>query len=115
MKKSLLIFLCFVSNITFGQTKYQKDFDELWNTVNENYAYLQQQNIAWPKVKEIFQPIVDTVKTRDLFISFLEIVLYQLYNGHTSLNTNLESSNKLVPSGTDLYVKKLITNILSLI
>ncbi|MEO8117593.1 MAG: S41 family peptidase [Bacteroidota bacterium] len=107
MKKSLLIFLCFVSNLTFGQTIYQKDFAELWNNVNENYAYLQQQNIDWPKVKEIFQPIVDTIKTRDQFISFLEIVLYQLYNGHTSLNTNLESSNRLVPSGADLYVEKI--------
>ena len=46
------LFLIF-SNLTFGQTKYQKDFDEFWNDINENYAYLKEQNIDWKKVKSI--------------------------------------------------------------
>ncbi len=107
MKKNIIILFCLVFNLTFGQTRYQKDFDELWRTVNENYAHLHKQNIDWQKVKAIYQPIVDTVKTDTQFISFLETVLNELYNGHTSLNTNLETSNRLVPSGADLYVEKV--------
>jgi carboxyl-terminal processing protease len=40
------------------------------------------------------------------FVQFLEKVLNELHNGHSSLNTNLDISNKLVPSGQDIYVEK---------
>jgi carboxyl-terminal processing protease len=106
MKKTVAIF-CLLSNLMVGQTRYQKDFDELWNIVNENYAYLQQQHINWQKVKIIYSPVADTIKTDNQFIRFLETVLNELHNGHTSLMTNLETSNKLVPSGTDMYVEKI--------
>ena len=105
--KNIAILFCFLSNLTFGQTKYQKDFEELWKDVNENYAYLHQQNINWEKVKTIYKPVADTIKTNNQFISFLETVLNELHNGHTSLNTNLDNSNRLVPSGSDIYVEKL--------
>lgn len=107
MKNIIVILFCLASNLTFGQTKYQKDFDELWTDVNENYAYLHQQNIDWLKVKTIYQPAVDTITTDNQFISFLETVLNELHNGHISLKTNLETSNRLVPSGADLYVEKI--------
>ena len=105
--KNIVILFCLLPNLTFGQTKYQKDFDELWKSVNENYAYLHQQNINWEKVKTIYKPIADTIKTDNQFISFLETVLNELHNGHTSLNTNLETSNRLVPSGSDIFVEKI--------
>jgi len=105
--KNIVILFCLLSNLTFGQTKYQKDFDELWKDVNENYAYLHQQNINWQKVKTIYKPIADTIKTDNQFISFLETVLNELHNGHISLNTNLDGSNRLVPSGADIFVEKI--------
>lgn len=102
------LFLIF-SNLTFGQTKYQKDFDEFWNAINDNYAYLKEQNIDWKIVKEIYQPKTERISTNSEFIQLLESVLNDLYNGHSSLNTNLNSSNRLIPSGQDIYVEK-ITN-----
>ena len=105
--KKLIILFCLMSNWAFCQTKYQKDFDELWKLVNENYAYLQQQNIDWQRVKGIYQKSVDTVQSRNSFITLLEKVLNELYNGHSSLNTNLESSNRLVPSGADMFVERV--------
>lgn len=107
MKKTIIILFCLVFNLTFGQTKYQNDFGQLWKTVNDNYAYLNQQNIDWQKVKTIYSPVADTIKTDNSFISFLETVLNELHNGHNSLSTNLPTSNKLVPSGMDMYVEKL--------
>ncbi|MEO8415756.1 MAG: S41 family peptidase [Ginsengibacter sp.] len=95
------------SNLAIAQTPYQNDFEELWKTVNDNYAYLNQQNIDWKKVKTIYSPVADTVKTDNSFISFLETVLNELHNGHNSLSTNLPTSNRLVPSGMDVYVEKM--------
>lgn len=106
MKKILFLF-CLLSNLVVAQTTYQKDFTEFWNIVNENYAYLKKQNIDWNKVKETYQPQVDAIKDNDEFIKLLENVLNELYNGHSSLNTNLPSSSKLTPSGTDMYVENL--------
>ncbi len=95
------------SNLAIGQSRYQNDFNELWKTVNDNYAYLNQQKIDWQKVKAIYSPVADTIKTDNSFISFLETVLNELHNGHNSLSTNLPTSNRLVPSGMDMYVEKL--------
>ena len=100
------LFLIF-SNLTFGQTKYQKDFNEFWNDINDNYAYLKEQNIDWKKVKEIYQPKTEKISTNSEFIQLLESVLNELYSGHSSLNTNLNSSNRLIPSGQDIYVEKI--------
>ena len=106
-KVLFLIFLVFNFNFIFSQTKYQKDFNEFWNDINDNYAYLKEQNIDWKKVKEIYQPKTEKLSTNSEFIQLLESVLNEIYNGHSSLNTNLNSSNRLIPSGQDIYVEKI--------
>ena len=94
------------ANVT-AQSKYQKDFEEFWTDINDNYAYLDQQKIDWKKVKEIYAPKAEKIKTDTEFVQFLETVLNELHNGHSSLNTNLKSSNRLIPSGADVYVEKI--------
>ncbi|MEQ1553249.1 MAG: hypothetical protein ABL929_03665 [Ferruginibacter sp.] len=106
MKKIIVIFLL-LSNIVFGQTKYEKDFNEFWTVLNENYAYFQKQNINWAIVKEIYEPKSKLVTNNQEFIQLLETVLNELHNGHSTLNTNLKSSNKLIPTGLDIYVEKI--------
>lgn len=99
----LFVLLC---NISYGQSRYEKDFIEFWNDVNENYAYLDQQHIDWQKVKSIYMVEVKSITNDDDFIRFMEKVLNELHNGHISLNTNLSSSNRIIPSGMDLFVQK---------
>lgn len=106
MKRVFLLALLFLPRILDAQTKYQKDFLEFWNDINENYAYLKVQHIDWDRVKQIYEPRSAGIKTDDQFVAFLESILNELYNGHSSLNTNLSSSNRLVPSGQDIYVEK---------
>jgi carboxyl-terminal processing protease len=106
VKIFITILTILVSNLTFGQTKYEKDFNEFWNDVNSNYAYFDQQQISWQKVKEIYQPQVKEIKNNNDFIRFLENIINELYNGHISLNTNLNSSNRIIPSGQDMFVQK---------
>lgn len=106
--KFVLAFLIFSFSITaFGQTKYEKDFDEFWNDVKNNYAYFDQQQLDWGKVKEIYLPQVKKIGNRNDFIRFLETVINEFYNGHISLNTNLASSNNIIPSGQDLFAERI--------
>lgn len=106
MKFILTILTVFIANLSFGQTKYEKDFNEFWNDVNNNYAYFDQQQINWTRVKEIYQPQVKQITTDSEFIRFMETVLNEFHNGHISLNTNLNSSNRIIPSGQDMFVQK---------
>ncbi len=101
-----LLFLSFVilHLSSQGQTKYQKDFSFYWTAVHDAFGYFDKQKTDWNKVREIYQPIVDTITNNSSFIKFLETVNDELYNGHISLNTNLPSSNRLIPTGTDLWV-----------
>lgn len=105
MKIFLAILALILSNFVSGQTKFEKDFSEFWTDINNNYAYFDQQKIDWNKVKEIYEPKVKEIKSQSEFIHFLEEVIHELHNGHISLNTNLHSSNKLIPSGQDLFVE----------
>lgn len=104
--KLLTILILFISTSVFGQTDFQKDFSEFWAEVKDNYAYLEKKGIDWDKVKEIYQPMADTIQNRDEFIRFLETIINELHNGHISLNTNLNSSNKIIPSGSDVFVQR---------
>lgn len=107
MKAILTLITIFFAVHLFGQTKYEKDFDEFWNDVHDNYAYFEQQQLNWKKVKEIYQPQVQQISNDDAFIRLLEQVINEFHNGHISLNTNLPSSNRIIPSGQDIFVSKL--------
>jgi C-terminal processing protease CtpA/Prc len=104
--KVLSILILFISTSVLGQTDFEKDFSEFWTEVKDNYAYLEIQGIDWDKVKEIYKPIADTIQNRDEFIRFLESIINELHNGHISLNTNLYTSNKIIPSGSDIFVQR---------
>lgn len=100
-----IIFTLFVQ-ASFCQNKYEQDFLELWNDYNDNYAYFENQGVDWNKVKEIYLPLAREVKDDTAFISFLEQVVQELHNGHVSLNRSLYSSNRIIPSGMDIYAEK---------
>ena len=105
---SIFLVLLFATNTLFSQTNYQKDFIEFWTDIDNHYAYLDQQDIDWEKVREIYEPKAAKVSNDYEFIQFLESVLNELHNGHSSLNTNLKSSNRLIPSGSDIYIEKSV-------
>ena len=100
----LLFLLLFVYKCSFTQTKFQKDFVYFWQTIKDNYAYFDKQQINWDTVKIIYKPLADTCTTRDGLIRVFELTLNELYNGHSFLNTNLPASNRLVPSGADVKI-----------
>jgi carboxyl-terminal processing protease len=108
---TLVILLClFVQAVaapqtTFNRQQYEEDFDYLWRSIADDYAYFDQKQTDWNKVREIYRPQVAAVKTRDDFVALLESVLEELYDSHAHLNTNTASSPRLVPSGTDIWAE----------
>ena len=105
MKKVIFLLVLFTNQV-FAQTIYQKDFSEFWSDLNENYAYFEQQKVDWNKVRQRYEPMVAEIHNRDEFIRILEHVVNELHNGHISLNTNLESSNRIIPSGSDIFIQQ---------
>jgi carboxyl-terminal processing protease len=89
----------------FTTKQFREDFDYFWRTIDSNYSYWDKKQTDWKKVKMLHESQVDTVTSKDGFISVLEKTFYELYDHHASLNTNTSESQRLVPSGADLWAE----------
>ena len=110
MKSSIFLsMLLLTQSLLFGQNpgteKYKQDFDFFWNNINDEYCYFNKKQTDWEKVKTIYGAAIDSVTTRDGFVTVLEKALYEIYDHHAILNTNTKNSQRLVPSGTDLWAE----------
>lgn len=105
---SLLICLS-CSNAVAQQTsphaQFSADFDFLWSSLRDNYTYFDKKETDWNKVRELYRPLLSGVKNRSDFVSLLESVLDELYDNHTSLNTSLKTSPRLIPTGLDVWAE----------
>jgi C-terminal processing protease CtpA/Prc len=108
---TFVLLFCFVvaavaaPQINFTRQQYEEDFDHLWRSFADDYAYFDQKQTDWNKVREIYRSQISAVKTRNDFVALLESVLEELYDFHTHLNTNTASSPRLVPSGADIWAE----------
>lgn len=102
-----LLLLYFHPVILKSQTpgQFRTDFNYFWTTINDEYCYFSKKQTNWQKVKEIYTPVLDTISTRDQFVTLLEKGLYEIYDHHAILNTNTNNSQRLVPSGTDVWAE----------
>ena len=89
----------------FTRQQYEEDFDYVWKRISDDYAYFDQKQTDWNRVREIYRPRINEVRTRADFVALLEDVLEELYDFHTHLNTNTPSSPRLVPSGADIWAE----------
>src|SRR5882724_7113327 len=112
MKIKLIALFFFLSqSFSFGQSakisnqQYKEDFNFFWTNINNEYCYFAKKQTDWQKAKDIYSPIIDTITSRDLFVSILEKMLIEIYDHHAVLNTNTDSSRRLVPSGTDIWAE----------
>lgn len=102
---SLVMQVCFSQEKPVTSKEYKEDFNFFWNSINDNYCYFNKKQTNWQKVKEIYAPLIDEVTNRDQFVTVLERALYEIYDHHAILNTNTDSSQRLVPSGTDIWAE----------
>ena len=107
--------LLFTSSISQDK-QFATDFLEFWTTVKNNYAYFDKKHTDWDRVKNVYLPMAERAKTKSEYITVLEKAIEELYDNHFSLNTNLQSSTRLVPSGSDMWAewineKAIITDV----
>ena len=105
---ALLLLLCAGAaraQAAFTRQQFEEDFDHLWQNVADDYAYFDQKQTDWGRVREIYRPRVAAVKTQGDFVALLETVLEELYDFHAHLGTNTASSPRLVPSGADIWAE----------
>jgi len=102
---SFLIFSAFLQAKAQQPTtqQFKEDFEHLWNTIEKKYCYWDKKSTDWQKVKHVYAAQLDTIKTKWHFTLLLEKVLNELYDAHTSLSTNTSESQRLVPSGADIW------------
>ena len=106
------------------------NFEVLWNTFNEQYAYFKERNIDWNKIYETYEPKVNSeTKPIELYLIF-ENMLGEINDGHISidvpdeleedyenqLNSNEneadeEVSYELVKKVKNLIIEKHINNV----
>jgi carboxyl-terminal processing protease len=87
------------------KTQYLEDFSYFLNTIKTDYCYWDKKQTDWEKVKAIYAPSLDTITAKRSFVQLMEKVFYELYDHHASLSTNTAESQRLVPSGTDLWAE----------
>jgi len=85
--------------------EFQQDFGVAVERIGTLYAYFDAKATRWDDVASLYAADTRAVTSRDEFIPLLERVLDELYDPHTQLTVNLESSPRLVPSGTDLWAE----------
>ncbi len=78
---------------------------QFWTAVKDNYAYFDKKHTDWDKVKSVYLPQAENAKNKDELITIFENAIEELYDNHFSLNTNLKSSTRLVPSGLDIWAE----------
>lgn len=84
---------------------YLADFDAAWMFVRDNYAYFDQKQTDWERVRMLYRPRAAQVRSKREFVGVLEDVMEELYDPHAHLGVNTASSPRLVPSGTDLWAE----------
>ncbi len=85
--------------------KFADDFLEFWTDVKDNYAYFDKKHTDWNKVKTVYLPQAENAQNENELITIFENALEELYDNHFSLNTNLKSSTRLVPTGFDIWAE----------
>jgi len=106
-----LIFTCLFLTInakaqqSFSPEQFAADFDLMWSSLRDNYVYFEKKETDWNRVRELYRPMLGGVKSRSDFVTLLEKVLDELYDNHLSLNTNLKTSPRLVPTGLDVWAE----------
>jgi hypothetical protein len=107
-----LLFLCLFGIAATPATaqkttpqQFREDYTYFWQTIKHNYSYWDKKATDWNRVQELYKAGLDTITTRRSFVSLLEQTFYELYDHHASLNTNTPESQRLVPSGADMWAE----------
>ena len=84
---------------------FLEDFDYLWMTFAAEYAYFDEKDTDWTKVRQHYRRKVEATSEGGTFISILERTLEELYDNHVHLTYNTPTSPRTVPARSDLHAE----------
>jgi carboxyl-terminal processing protease len=63
---------------------FQQDFDELWETLRDRYAYFTDKVTDWDRVRQLYRPrVAEMTDVDDKWLRLLDAVTNELYDAHT--------------------------------
>ena len=92
-------------NQAFTTTDFLEDFDYLWRTFAAEYAYFDEKDTDWAKVRQHYRRKVEATGEGGTFISILERTLEELYDNHVHLTYNTPTSPRTVSARSDLHAE----------
>ena len=92
-------------NQAFTTADFLEDFDYLWRTFAAEYAYYDEKDTDWAKVRQRYRRKVEVTSEGGTFISILERTLEELYDNHAHLTYNTPTSPRTVPARSDLHAE----------
>ncbi|NER18564.1 S41 family peptidase [Spongiivirga citrea] len=105
MKKITFLLFAMFSISCSSQSKYEKDFLEFWELIDESYAYFHDKQTNWDEVKVLYAPEFKKVESGYEFVYLFEKMIYELYDSHITINTNIDSSFQQVPDKSDAWLE----------
>lgn len=64
----------------------EQDFDELWETLRDRYAYFEEKPVDWERVRAIYRPrLADVGDDEEKWNRLISSVTNELYDAHTHL------------------------------
>ena len=67
-----------------------ENFDLLWNTVDEKYAFFDYKDIDWDEVYQRYRPLVNNNMTEEDLFWVMNDMLYELRDGHVNLVSDFD-------------------------
>ncbi len=80
---------CKTDNL-LAQTDLATNFEFLWHTMNDYYAFFELRDIDWQGVYEEYRPQVTSTTTKHQFFEMMEEIFSQFGDGHLSLSDGEE-------------------------
>lgn len=80
---------CKTDNL-LAQTDLVTNFEFLWHTMNDYYAFFELRDIDWQGVYEEYRPQVTSTTTKHQFFEMMEEIFSQFGDGHLSLSDGEE-------------------------
>ena len=88
-----------------SSTNIPDNFEYLWHTMNDYYAFFQQKGVDWQAVYQTVKPQITNATTEEEFIELIDEVFSVFADGHLSLtNKQGESADGLALNGFKLEV-----------
>ena len=113
-RSSIVLLLCsLIASISFAATPahtppiklYVADFDRLLRLIDHDYIYLADSGCDTRLLREQLRPRALAATSFKEILPVLERAVECLHDNHATFNTNLDSSNRLVPSGLQVWAE----------